>query len=1179
MSEEQKSRIAKREEEILQFWQEKNIFQKSLDKPSPKGEFVFYDGPPFATGLPHYGHLLPGTVKDVIPRFKTMQGHHVRRVWGWDCHGLPIENLIQKELGVATKKEIEEYGVERFNEAARSSVFRYEDEWKKIVPRTGRWVDMDQPYTTMDQSYTESVWWGFKEMHKKGLVYEDFKSMHVSPPLETPLSNFEVNQNYKDIEDISVYAKFELEDDPGTYFVAWTTTPWTLPGNVALAVGPDITYVKAKKHGEYYVVAKELAEKILKEEYEVVESFAGSSLVGKQYTPVFDYYIEEELEHKENAWRVYAGDFVTTEDGTGVVHIAPAFGEDDLALAKDNDLPFIQHVAIDGTIKEEVKDLAGRQAKPKATEEEPKKHQETDIEVLKLLAHKGLLFAKEKYTHSYPHCWRTDAPLLNYAMSSWFIKVTDIKDSLVSENKKVNWTPEDIRDGRFGKWLEGARDWAVSRNRFWGAPMPIWQSEDGQDVEVIGSIEELQGKVPEQIQDMYVMRHGESEKNVQGIYSNRTDGYPLTEKGTQQTQEAVKNLKGAIDMVITSPVLRAKQTAEIVAEHLDVELKEAQEMTEVDSGAWDEKKVDEVSGKDVYESLSDEEYYTAKRGETGESWEDVEKRAYQFVSKTLQENPGKRILFVTHGGVIFFLIKALRRMSISRARTMLEDVHKGGYAEPQNIKVDRNTLREFDFHRPYIDAFTWKNTKGNTMTRVPYVFDTWIDSGSMPFAQMHYPFENKEKFLSEHYPADFIAESLDQTRGWFYTLLVQGIGLFKEAPYKNVAVTGLILAEDGRKMSKSLNNYPEVTEVLNKYGADAMRYYLMSSPAVKAEQLAFSEKGVDEVVKKVILRLKNVQSFFEMYKDTSKVKSQKSNIQRPESKNILDIWMLARLDELIKEVTESLDAYELDKATRPFADFVDDLSTWYLRRSRDRFKATQSKTNTPTEGSEEDDVLDKEQAIKTLGFVLRETSKLLAPFMPFLAEDLYQSLRNDGDVESVHLEAWPYKEKGFWASLLPSQDESDDILVAMSEIRTLISEALELRAREGVKVRQPLASLTVTKQYPEELLELIRDEVNVKDVVVGEEIALDFELTDVLREEGAARDIVRGIQDMRKKAKLVPEDEIVLTVTGDTQAIGVFESYREMISGHVRASRVIFDTTEGEAITTEFGDLIVSISK
>ncbi|MFA5023207.1 MAG: class I tRNA ligase family protein, partial [Candidatus Paceibacterota bacterium] len=516
-----KSNIAKMEESILQFWQENKIFAKSVAKEAPKGNFTFYDGPPFANGLPHYGHLIAGTIKDVIPRYKTMQGYQVRRRWGWDCHGLPVENLVEKELGLKSKKDILEYGVENFNDKARASVMRYADEWKRVVPRLGRFVDMGDDYRTMDASYSETTWWIFKRLHDKGLIYEGYKSMQICPRCETTLSNFEVSQGYKDVTDIAVTVKFELLDDSPstssgqarTYVLAWTTTPWTLPGNTALAINKEITYVKAlnKETGEKIILSEkafaEQAEKVLG--YEVIEKIKGEDLIGKIYKPVFDYYANDpKLEHKENGWKIYGADFVTTEDGTGVVHIAPAFGEDDLNLGRTNNLPFVQHVAMNGTFKPEVKDWPGVPVKPI---ENP---QATDIEVLKNLAGRNLLFAKEKFTHSYPHCWRCDTPLLNYATSSWFVKVTDFRDKLVSANQQVNWVPEHVRDGRFGKWLEGARDWAISRSRFWGAPLPVWRCADCGAIKVFGSFDELAKEQKQSGNKYWVMRHGDAEANA-----------------------------------------------------------------------------------------------------------------------------------------------------------------------------------------------------------------------------------------------------------------------------------------------------------------------------------------------------------------------------------------------------------------------------------------------------------------------------------------------------------------------------------------------------------------------------------------------------------------------------------------------------------------------------------------
>jgi len=696
-SKKEKSDVARREEEILAFWEKEKIFEKSLKKEAPNGEFVFYDGPPFATGLPHYGHILPGTVKDVIPRYKTMRGYRVARRWGWDCHGLPLENLIEKELNLKTKKDIEELGIEKFNKAARDSVLRYADDWKKIIPRMGRWVDMDNDYKTMDTSYTESVWWVFKTLYDKDFIYEGFKSMHICPRCETTLSNFEVNQGYKDITDFAVTVKLELEDEPGTFLLIWTTTAWTLPGNMAAAVNREAIYaelgIRNKESGkeEHIVVAKERIKDVVGDgEYKIIKEFKGEELVGKKYKPPFDYYLKADIKGKENAWKVYHAPYVSTEDGTGTVHLAPAFGEEDMELAQKEGIPLVHHVGLNGKFTKDVKDFAGMLVKPKDD------HQKIDIEIIKNLAHRGLLFKKEKVTHSYPHCWRCDTPLLNYAASSWFVKVTAIKSLLMEENKKIRWVPKEIRDGRFGKGLESAPDWAISRSRYWGAPLPVWKcaKEGCSGIEVIGSIKELREKT-------------------------------------------------------------------------------------------------------------------------------------------------------------------------------------------KNKKVSKDP----DLHRPYIDEyrFSCSSCSAKDMQRIPDVFDCWFESGSVPYGEHHYPFENTDVFDPEKdigFPADFIAESIDQTRGWFYSMLVLSVALFGKSSYKTVITNGMVLAEDGRKMSKKLQNYPDPIELLNVYGADALRYYLLSSPIIKGEDLNFSEKGVAEVMRKVIMRLSNVFSFYQLYR------SPNSKFQIPNSKNV-----------------------------------------------------------------------------------------------------------------------------------------------------------------------------------------------------------------------------------------------------------------------------------------------------
>ncbi|NLE07275.1 MAG: class I tRNA ligase family protein [Parcubacteria group bacterium] len=1132
-----KSRIAEKEEEILKFWQDNKIFEKSLEKPAPNGDFVFYDGPPFATGLPHYGHILPGTIKDVIPRFETMRGKKVVRKWGWDCHGLPVENLIEKELGLSSKKDIETYGIKKFNEAARNSVMRYADDWKKIIPRVGRWVDMENDYKTMDTTYTESVWWAFKNLFNKGLVYKSFKAMHLCPHCETTLSNFEVNQGYKDITDISVYVKFKVVGEENTYFLAWTTTPWTLPGNVALAVNKEVEYVKVKKDGLFLIIAKELAEKVLKDNFEIVEAFLGKNIINKKYEPLFSYYNNEKLENREKGFKVYHGDFVTTEDGTGIVHIAPAFGEDDMNLGKQENLPFIQHVNIDGTFKKEVTDFAGEKVKPKDD------HQKADVEIIKFLAKAGTLFEKEKMIHSYPHCWRCETPLLNYATTSWFVKVTDLKDKLIKINEKISWAPEDIGQGRFGKWLEGARDWAISRSRYWGAPLPVWQNEKG-DPTVIGSIEDLKKYLPQSGNKYFLMRHGQSVSNTKrqiSVFASGND--PLTEKGREQTIKAAKDLKkDRIDVIITSPFMRTKQTAEIVGEEIGFQgkIEEDARLEELKIPGWHGRKWGEFQSK-----FSNKERFEM-RLEDSENWEDVRRRISEFMFEIDKKYQNKNILLVSHGGSLALLLYASRGLSVKQMMNVKQD---GLFKNAEVKKVDwwqfpHNENFEIDLHRPYIDEIKLINEKGEPLKRVQEVFDCWFESGSMPYAQFHYPFENKKSFEKKNFPAEFIAEGLDQTRGWFYTLLVLSVGLFKKSPFKSVVVNGMVLAEDGRKMSKMLKNYPEISYIVDKYGADSLRYYLMSSPAVKAEDLNFSEKGVDEVSKKIILKLENVLSFYEMYADKDAI----NKIKRENPEHILDKWILARFGELQKNITESLEARRIDSASRPILGFIDDFSTWYIRRSRDRFKS--------------ENLEDKNNALVNTRFILVELAKCMAPFMPFFAESIYLRLRTEEDLESVHLCDWPKELK-----------VDKGILKNMEEVRKVVSLALEKRMTANIKVRQPLNELSIKNfelKGKEEYLELIKDEVNIKNISFDEkletEVLLDTEITPGLQKEGNVREFVRAVQELRKNKNLKPQDSIKLLVETNELGKEFLRSVENEIVKPTNISEIVFENTEGEEI-------------
>jgi len=935
-----------KEKEVLEFWEKNKIFEKSIEQRPKDKSYVFYDGPPFATGLPHYGHIVASLNKDVVPRYWAMKGFRVERRWGWDCHGLPVENLVEQELGLKNKKDIEKIGIEKFNEACRNSVLRYVDEWKKVIPRIGRWVNMDNAYKTMDFDYMESIWWAFKQLWNKELVYKDYKSMHICPRCGTTLSNFEVTQGYKNVEDLSVTVKFKLKEKKDTFILAWTTTPWTLPGNVALAIGKDINYVKIQIKNEFYIFAKDRLE-VIKDKYKIIEEINGTDLVGLEYEPLFDYFSKkDDLENKENGWKIYDADFVSIEEGTGIVHIAPAFGEDDLKLGQLKKLPFVQHVDESGCFINEVTEWAGEEVKPKNN------ISKIDSEIIISLEQKNRLFSKEKIIHSYPFCWRCDTPLLNYATSSWFVKVTSIKDKIIKNNEKINWVPEHIKHGRFGKWLEDIRDWSISRSRYWGTPLPIWECSSTKDdnvgschnIKVVGSVEELE----------------------------------------------------------------------------------------------------ELSNKKIK-----------------------------------------------------------------------------------------------DLHRPYIDEVSFKCEKcGGLMKRIPEVFDCWFESGLMPYAQAHYPFENKESF-EKNFPAQFVAEGIDQTRGWFYTLMVLSTALFDKPAFLNNIVNGIILTEDGQKMSKRLKNYPEPMKIIDKYGADAMRFYFLTSPAIKADDLRFSENGVNETLKKVLMIFWNVYTFYKLYAEEEKKELDINSVN-----NILDKWILSKLNSLNKEVSKGMNEYDLLKATRPIEKFISDLSTWYLRRSRERFKSNEK----------------KKEASQVLRYVLFNLSKILAPFIPFFSEQIYQNLKNEKDLESVHLCDYPEVNEKLINKTLEKE---------MEEIRGIASMVLAERAQVGIKVRQPLNELKI-RDYKlksrEELLCVLKDEINIKQIVFDDklekEIEIDTEITKELKEEGIMRDCFRQIQIIRQKSGLFSSDEIIICFQGEGSIMELLKKNEKQMKESLRIKEIIWDKIE-----------------
>lgn len=1156
-----KSEVALREETILDFWREHDIFNKSLQKEAPKGEFIFYDGPPFATGLPHYGHILASTIKDAIPRFKTMHGYHVPRKWGWDCHGLPLENLIEKKLGLATKRDIEAYGVKNFNEAARDTVMEYADDWARIIPRMGRWADMEDDYKTMDATYTESVWWVFNELNKKGLVFEGFKSMHLCPRCGTTLSNFEVNLGYKDIKDIAVTVKLPLLDDDGnktdTSLLVWTTTPWTLPGNMAAAVHRDFIYVKVKitseeEKVEYFILAKERLVQLGEVHHEVVEEIKGSSLLGRRYEPPFSYFKDRELEGKENAWTIYHADYVEIgTEGTGAVHLAPAYGEEDMALAKQHGVPIVHHVNADGHFMDFVTDLADQLVKPKDDDEAGVTHLDADIEVLKKLQEAGKIFKKENITHSYPHCWRCDTPLLNYATTSWFVNVPKIKDELVAANNTVHWVPEHVGRARFGNWLEGARDWAVSRQRYWGAPLPIWKHPKTGAYKVFGSLAELQTAMPQQGNRYFVVRHAEAESNQTGIINALPgDHNPLTEAGRAQCTEIAAQLKSeGITKIVHSGLQRGRETAELVAAALGLPkdaIMEDARIIELQVGAsWEGKMWAEFNA-----NFASEAEKFVKHIPGAETRQTLIDRTGDFLYEFDALNQHERILIVGHGSSIFGLQCVASGANMEQRVTLKE----AGYLKNAEVRLlsfvplPHNDHYELDYHRPYIDQVTVVDENGDTLERVPDVFDCWFESGSMPYGQQHFmgtPLPDFDPTSGKGFPAQFIAEGLDQTRGWFYSLIVLGVALFGKSPYENVIVNGLALAEDGKKMSKSLRNYPDPMELADRVGADAMRLYLLTAPIIRGEDLNFSEKEVLELQRKNISRLHNVLAMYELYADGTPAQG--------DSPQVLDRWIVARLSELVAESTAGYKDYELDRATRPVVDFIDDLSVWYLRRSRERLKS--------------DDSADKKLALGTLRHVLRELAKVMAPVMPFYAEYLFQAVRSDVEPESVHLCEWPI------AAVVPR-----DLLNDMSMAREIVTKALEQRTKAGIKVRQPIARIT-GPAVTSDMQKIIIDEVNAKVYLIGEEVVLDTIITPELKAEGEARELIRAVQDLRKQTGLMPADVISLTIVANNAAQQALNQFEAIILKTVGARSMVFGEAAGTTVQAGEHTLTVKIEK
>ncbi|MEK7650107.1 MAG: class I tRNA ligase family protein [Patescibacteria group bacterium] len=1090
---------------VLGFWTQKKIFEKSIRQRARKAKrFVFFEGPPTANGMPGLHHVEARAFKDVVARYKTMQGFLVERRAGWDTHGLPVEIGVEKALGFKLKQDIEAYGIEPFNRKCKESVWSYTNQWEKVTERMGYWLDTKDAYVTYKNSYIESLWWIVKEFASRKLLYQDDKVVPWCARCGTALSSHELAQGYKKVKDPSVYVRFRLKTRRASLLV-WTTTPWTLPANVAAAVHPDLEYVTVDDRGEQLIVLGSLAAKLFPG-LEPLWREPGSKLLGLEYDAPYP--------APDIPYRVVSGTFITDQEGTGIVHIAPAFGDDDLKVGKREGLPTYVTVNDAGQFTDAVPQWRGIFVK------------EADPLIVKDLIQKGLLFKEALYEHDYPFCWRCDTPLIYRVRKSWWVKVSAVRPKMVEANKSINWHPQHLRDGRFGQWLREDKDWAFSRERYWGTPLPVWTCKECGHVDVIGSLAELTERAPKSSNTYYLMRHGFAKNNLLGIATAKlNDSYGLLPRGKTEVKKAAAGLKKAgIQLIVSSDLTRTRETAAILARELRVPVLFDADLREHNPGDYEGELVEDMWKKHTAEEILTHPF------PGGESWADVKIRSHRFFQRLESLHKKKKILVVGHGDPLWFLEGIMRGMQqpdeISPAKYLKNaDVHR---VAP--VAVPRNKLGETDLHKPFIDDFLVTCPGCLTkMDRTPEVADVWFDSGAMPFAAEHYPFENKERIdKGIAYPADFISEAIDQTRGWFYTLLAVSTLLGKKAPYKNVISLGHLLDKEGKKMSKSRGNVVEPMDLFEKYSADAVRWFFFTINQPGDSKL-FDVSDLEKAKRNFIDLFLNTLNFYEMYKPVAKKTSRK---------NALDLWMEAKCALVSAEVTRRMDAYDVVGAARLIEDFVgNDISRWYVRRSRERMRSG--------------------EGVKVLRKTLLQTAILAAPFIPFTAEIVYRAA--GGKRESVHLEDWPKK-----------QTYNKALVAGMDEVRALAARGLELRARNGIKVRQPLGALFVKGMTLRDssLLNILKEELNVKEITVNrkltEDAALDLVITPTLKEEGEVRELIRFAQDARKKAGLLPLDTVVLVITGSFSPAALAVIKKGTRAKHLEVS----DTNKGPSVVS-----------